>query len=227
MALFALYAHLIGTSLALGIMMFTDLRVLSRVARYRSVIPGPLRLEALAVQVALAILTLSGIALIVIGLESRADYLANPKLQAKLAVVALLMINAVVLHSKVFPFLDHLIPVAQWSARSRLMVVATVSLSNSLWLYAAFLGVARSWSYNVPLHTVFAVAMVCWFVMAALMYALIFIAARNEPTGKKDWVDSMKATLAQSGLGELDEAPIRRQGTRTQPKVERETADMN
>lgn len=96
-------------------------------------------------------------------------YLVNQKLQAKLILVALLTANAFVLHRVVFPILCRAKPVSCWSGRNRLLVSASVSFSNSFWLFCAFLGVASIWDSTVSLAFVVTVALACWVALLAVV----------------------------------------------------------
>ena len=76
-----------------------------------------------------------------------------------------------------------------------LCIAIPVALSNSLWMYCAFLGIARPWNFSVPVAEVLGVAAVLFmFVLAIVVLGLRF-AARDEPRTDPDWVDSMKARL--------------------------------
>src|SRR4029079_10164956 len=88
------------------------------------------------------------------------DYLANPKLQAKLALVVLLTTNAFVLHRLTFPRLARGRRVARWHASDWIAVGIPVGVSNFLWMFVAFLGVARAWNDTMPFGDVMAVAAV-------------------------------------------------------------------
>jgi hypothetical protein len=198
MQLLVLFAHLVGVCLALGMILLTDARLLARVAGYRVVILPPSRFDTRVISVALLLLAASGAALIAYGLAARPDFLANPKLQAKLVLVVALAVNAVVLHRVVFPILERGRPVSRWTSRSCWRVALSVGLSNSLWFYCAFLGIARPWNFTLTFWEVFAVAPLLWAGFALAIRFTLTLAARDEPSGEGDWIDSMKATL--SGL---------------------------
>jgi hypothetical protein len=138
-----IYIHLIATCAAIGTIVITDLRLLAKVLGYRVVIPAPQRFETITISVALAGLYLTGGALIALGVADRVDYLANGKLQGKLILVGLLTANAFVLHHWVFPILQRSRPVSAWTRGNWVTVALAVSLSNSTWFFAAFLGIAR------------------------------------------------------------------------------------
>ena len=198
MQLLVLFVHLVGVCLALGMILLSDARLLARVAGYRVVILPPSRFDTRVITAALLLLTASGVALIAYGMAARPDYLANPKLQVKLVLVLALAVNAVLLHRVVFPILERARPVSRWTSRSRWRVALWVGLSNSLWLYCAFLGIARPWNFTLPFWQVFAVAPLLWVMSALAIRFALTLAARDEPSGEGDWIDSMKATL--SGL---------------------------
>lgn len=191
------FLHLIATCAAIGTIVLTDLRLVARAVGYRVVIPTPERLETRIVSVALIVLYLTGGALIAVHLQETPDYLThNPKLQAKIALVVMLTLNALVLHWGVFPVLSRAKPVSRWKRGDWLLVAASVSLSNSVWFYCAFLGVARAWNGTVPLEFVLLVALAVWLATFALVNALLVLASRDKPTARGDWIDSVKASLS-------------------------------
>jgi hypothetical protein len=190
------FAHLIATCTAIGTIVITDLRLAAKALGYRVVIPPPERFETYLITAALSALYLTGAALVWMGWQAHSDYLANPKLQAKLLLVVVLTLNAIVLHKMVFPVLSRSRPVSRWSRRDWMVVASSVSLSNSLWFFSAFLGIARSWNGTVSLVFVVAVAASMWAIVFALVNVLLTLASRDAPKAKPDWIDSMKASLS-------------------------------
>lgn len=190
------FTHLIATCAAIGTIVITDLRLIARAMGYRVVIPPPERFETRIVAVALSLLYLSGGAIIAMGLQNDPAYLDNPKLQAKLALVAVLTLNAFLLHRLVFPILGRSQPVSHWSRFDWLVVAASVSLSNSVWFYCAFLGVARVWNDTVSMAFVLTVALTAWAMVFFITNALLLVASRDQPKSRPDWIDSMKASLS-------------------------------
>jgi hypothetical protein len=55
---------------------------------------------------------------------------------------------------------------AAWSTSDRLSNAMPVALSNSLWMFCAFLGIARPWNFSMPLFSVLG--------MAAGVFAAVF-----------------------------------------------------
>ena len=190
------YAHLLATCAAIGTIVITDLRLMAKALGYRVVIPKPERFETYVITLALAVLYLTGAVIVYLGLQADPEYLANQKLQAKLVLVGLLTLNAVVLHKAVFPVLGRSRPVSRWSRKDWLTVSISVSLSNSIWLFCSFLGIARVWNGTVSLGFVLTVAAVGWLVVFLLVNALLKLASRDEPKAQPDWIDSMKASLS-------------------------------
>lgn len=190
------YVHLIATCAAIGTIVITDLRLLATMTGYRVVIPRPQRFETIMISVALVLLYLTGGALVWMGLDDNPLYLANGKLLAKLILVLLLTVNAAFLHLRVFPVLNRAQPVSQWRRLDWALVASSVSVSNSVWFFCAFLGVARAWNNTVSIGFVLLVAVLVWVVFFGLINGVLVMAARDEPKSKRDWIDSIKGRLS-------------------------------
>jgi len=194
--LLVVYAHLLGTCLALGMMAMADLRQLGRVFGYWVVIPPPPPFELRVITGALVLLVVTGAALLVLGQQENPNYLmGNEKLQGKIMLVGLLCLNAFVLHFAVFRHLSMLEPVAKWTSRQLNGVSLAVGLSNSLWLYCAFLGIARSWNQGVPIQTVLLIALALFVTMSLAVRGVLHIAGCNEPDERHDWVCRLSRSL--------------------------------
>ncbi len=200
--------HLLGTCLALGPMLMIDLRLLSRVTGYGVVISPPTPFETRVITCALALLLLTGAMLVIQGLHESPNYLiGNPKLQGKILLVGLLCANALVLHFDVFRHLSKLRPVAQWSRFERNTAVVSVGLSNSMWMYCAFLGIARPWNYVVPFWMILLVALGVFVLAAFAVRLTLALAARDEPDGRGDWIDAFKRFINQPASSDPQFAP--------------------
>jgi hypothetical protein len=168
--LLVLYLHLLATCSAVGALLATDLQLLGRLRGTTTLrLAPPNAFVARLVGASLIVLCVTGALLIAAGLQQRADYLANPKLQAKLALVAVLVLNGAVLHRHTFPWLARGKRLRPWAAGVALGVALPLATSHALWLYAAFLGVARPWNFSIPAGRVLA--------LGALLVALGWIAA--------------------------------------------------
>lgn len=170
--LFILYSHLLATCTALGVIIATDLQLLGKLTRPGLRIESPGKYVERLIMASLAVLYVTGGFLIWLGLQERPDYLLNPKLIGKLVLVGVLTANAVVLHHLVFPRLPNMKNLADWSAQDRLSIAMPVALSNSLWMFCAFLGIARPWNFSMPLFSVLGIAA---GVFAALLGGMVLM----------------------------------------------------
>lgn len=143
------FVHLLAMAVAVGKMLEFDRRFL----RSAHLPPSrALRLQLLATQrtmtLALAVLWLSGAALVGLAWQQSPAAVLNEKLWVKLLTVCCLTVNGVLMHRFAFPKLAGpqaflALPTVQLWALTLFAVVSSVS-----WLYAAFLGIARSWNYS-------------------------------------------------------------------------------
>ncbi len=194
--LLLLFAHLLGTSLALGAIVATDIRLLRRLAddRVRLAPPNPYVMRLITI--ALVVLYMTGGAMIALGLLDDPAYLSgNPKLQAKLILIALLSINALVLHRYTFPGLARGRRVARWKIRDFMRVALPVALSNCLWMYCAFLGIARPWNRTVSFGFVLGTALWLFALTLAVVTTLLVIAAQDRTDAEPGWIDALKRQL--------------------------------
>lgn len=177
LSMLLVFAHLLAASTALGAIVATDLRLLSKLAQDRTRIAPPNEFVARIVVVALVVLYATGAAIVWQGALARTDYLANPKLQAKLVLVVLLTINAFILHRVTFPRLGRGRRVARWHASDWIAIGIPVGVSNFLWMFVAFLGVARAWNDTLPFADVMAIAAVAYGVAQGAVFAILAVAA--------------------------------------------------
>ncbi len=84
---------------------------------------------------------------------------------------------------------------ARWKLRDFVRVALPVALSNCLWMYCAFLGIARPWSYRVSMGFVLDTAL--WLFMATLagVTTLLVIAAQDRTEAEPGWIDALKRQL--------------------------------
>jgi len=106
-----------------------------------------------------------------------------------------LTLNAFILHFRTFPILALSLPVSEWSRRQWLTVAGSVSLSNSLWFFCAFLGVARPWNFQVSGWFVLGTAAGVWACVFLVTHLVLRLGSRDAPRQQPDWVDSTIATL--------------------------------
>jgi len=189
------FAHFLAAALALGAIVATDLRLLSKLAQDRVRIAPPNAFVSRIVVVSLVVLCATGAAI----LAARPAGLANPKLHAKLLLVALLVVNAVVLQRVTFPRLAQGRRVARWGTSDWLAVAVPVAASNALWLFVALLGVAHEWNDVVPFGEIVAAAALTYFVVQAGVCGILVIAATPIDPERRRWSDVVRRALASIG----------------------------
>ena len=227
------FAHLLAASMALGAIVATDLRLLSKLSQDRLRIAPPNEFVARIVMVALLLLYVTGGALVWQGSFERADYLSNPKLQAKVLLVILLTLNAFVLHRLTFPRLARGRRVARWHAADWILVAVPVAMSNFLWMFVAFLGVARPWNYGMPLRDILEIAAALYIVSQVGVIAILGMAGRNVEPDRKGVGDVLRRSLASLGSLGKPIVPAERSSSRRRSRPRRsgdtvvgETASM-
>jgi hypothetical protein len=211
------FGHLLAASMALGAIVATDLRMLSKLAHDKVRIPPPNEFVARLVTIALGLLYVTGAGIVAIGSLGQPDYFLNPKLQGKLLLVALLTINAFVLHRLTFPRLARGRSVGRWRPLDWVVVVLPISLSNCLWLFCAFLGIARPWNHAMSLTDLFGVAATLYGLTVVVVTLVLAAASRKPRPGRLgDAIVALKRSLASVGnLGrEADRAPKARASSR-------------
>ena len=209
------FGHLLAASMALGAIVATDLRLLSKLSQDKVRIAPPNPFVARIVMLALLLLYVTGGAIVIQGLADRSDYLDNPKLQAKIALVVLLTLNAFVLHKVTFPRLARGRRVPRWNVIDWIVVAVPVALSNSLWLFCAFLGIARPWNYVVPLRDVLEIAATLYLLVQLGVITILAMAGRNPQPDHTGWADRLARSLAAVGsLGRAEFVDTTRSSSR-------------
>ncbi|AYC32823.1 hypothetical protein D3880_10735 [Pseudomonas cavernae] len=148
------YAHLIACCVAIGMVIVSDSAMIKRLITGDTSQQDPHHLVQLknTVLIALAALWITG--LMIIGLDASIkgeEYFLNPKLQAKILIVALLTINGFLLHHVVMPAMTKAGCILKLEANARTLAVFAGTVSGVSWLYAAMLGVGRplAWKYSL------------------------------------------------------------------------------
>jgi hypothetical protein len=194
--LIILFVHLLATCLALGTIMATDIRLLGRLAEARVRMAPPHPFVMRLISLALVVLCVTGACLVWLGWNADPTYLNNPKLHGKLLLVLLLSLNALVLHRITFPGLARARRVARWKWRDFMRVAVPVALSNALWMYCAFLGIARPWNHTVTLEFVLTTGAAVFGLALAGVCALLAIAAQDRTGREPGRIDAMKRQMA-------------------------------
>lgn len=192
MKLAIVFIHLLATCMVLGIIMVADFRFFRKISNYKLILPAPSIFERQLVASCLMVLWITGLTLIILGQLENPQYLNNQKLQAKIALVCLITLNAAILHLGVFPFLEKQVPLYKWKTSKLGLTCCSVGLSNSMWMYCAFLGIARPWNFTIQREYVWAIAFILWVSLAITIQFTLTVAARNRPVHRMDWLDKIK-----------------------------------
>lgn len=149
------YVHLIACCVALGLVIVSDLAMVRDLFRGSGPQSHSRQMEQLQsiVVKALAVLWLTGAAICALDASTKGglQYFTNPKLQAKILMVAILTINGVALHHTVLPWVKRAGSVLHLSFAQTVFALLAGTVSGVSWLYAALLGVGRplSWKYSL------------------------------------------------------------------------------
>jgi hypothetical protein len=179
------YIHLIACCVAIGAILISDLGILVRLYQGR-IDKRAANLQYLKRTVSGMLIVLWITGLLLIGYDavgSGWNYtLSNPKLQAKVIVVALLTMNGILLHYRVLPMMSKASSLLKLAAGPRTWAIWAGALSGVSWLYAAFLGVARPLAWKTPLPDLLLPYPVLIILAFAGMWAFTSWAARKTGT---------------------------------------------
>lgn len=149
------YPHLLACCIALGLVLTSDVSMIVKL--FKGETESPQHGEHMhtlqrTVAWALVVLWITGIAIISLDASSKGwSYFLNPKLQAKIGMVALLTLNGGLLHTAVLPMLKRAGSILHLPFGPRLLAVFSGVVSAVSWLYAAGLGIGRplNWKYSL------------------------------------------------------------------------------
>lgn len=146
-----LFVHLIAMAVAVGKILEFDVRFLlnARAPMTREGIES-LKFTKAVVSGSLAVLWATGSGLILLGSLESPTYLDNEKLWVKVFIVTCLTINGWALHRWAFPVLQGDTAFLYLPKWQMLGLAGLATASSVSWMYASFLGIARSWNHSVP-----------------------------------------------------------------------------
>jgi hypothetical protein len=150
------YLHLIACCVAIGLVLTSDIAMVTQLIKGSAAEKQEAaHLDSLKKTVSLALVALwvTGIAVVWLDVSVKgfAYYFSNPKIQAKLTIVALLTLNGFVLHSAVMPAMEKAGSLLQMPFNQRMLAIFAGAVSAVSWFYAAMLGVGRplAWKYSL------------------------------------------------------------------------------
>lgn len=149
------YTHLIACCVAIGLVLTSDFAMIKQLLKGSDSIhleQAPMETLKRTITLALQMLWFSGVLIVLLDMSVKGlEYLLNPKLQAKVLIVALLTVNGSLLHSVVMPALMRAGSLLQLEPGMRALSIFAGTVSAVSWFYAALLGVGRplAWKYSL------------------------------------------------------------------------------
>jgi hypothetical protein len=178
------YVHLIAACVAVGILLMQDLMLAKTSGKPLS--QGAiqeLQRAARIILLALVVLWISGLTLVLVGYLNDPQYFMNQKILAKFTVVGVLTINGVVLHYFSFPRVVSSHGIIGLGFFEKTFVALSGAVSTVSWLFACYLGIARSWNNTVEFNFVLFVYL--YLLFAACVLGCAFIHSLAVPASAK------------------------------------------
>lgn len=184
-----LYLHLIACCVAIGLVLTSDIAMVKQLFRAdpREKLDSK-HLADLQKTVSLALLALwiTGVGIISLDILLKGmEYLGNPKLQAKIAIVCFLTLNGLVLHNYVLPLMQKAGSLLKLSFNQRMVAIFAGALSGVSWFYAAMLGIGRPLNWKYSLFEILAAYPVLIIGGFASMLLLTAWSQRKENAGRR------------------------------------------
>lgn len=170
--------HLFGIVLGTGAATVADILILRRTifAPIAQSVVEMVQFLSRLVTIGLVIIWVSGIGLALVVWSHNPDFVTNQKFWAKVFIVAVLTANAFAIHAVVLPKLHRLIGerlFLRLDFNEQATFIMSASISGVSWYMPIMLGVAREWSYVVPMGALLLLygffLFVACFVMACLV----------------------------------------------------------
>jgi hypothetical protein len=169
--------HLLGLVMGLGGALLLDATILSRgimrpISEY---LLHQMKILSRIVSAGLAILWVSGFTLIWMNWLVNPEYIENPKLWAKIAIVCVLTLNGVLIHAKIMPYMQKRLGQRMFESepnKQLLLFTLVASVSAISWFTPFILGKASELNFVVPASTILlayvAAVLVTWGGMVVL-----------------------------------------------------------
>ncbi len=149
------FIHLIACCVAVGLVVTSDIAMVKQLfGRDPSARADMQHMRQLQTSVVASLIALwiTGMTVVAIDVSSNGlQYFDNPKIQAKILIVALLTLNGVFLHHAVLPWMQKAGSLLELPMSQTMFAIFSGAVSGVSWLYAVMLGVGRplSWKYSL------------------------------------------------------------------------------
>ncbi len=155
-----LFVHLIACCVAIGMVLTSDIAMVKQLVvadPNNRLDPEHLSQLQKTVSAALWMLWMTGVVLVSLDVYLKGwNYLSNPKLQSKVAIVMLLTLNGFALHKYVLPLMQKAGSLLHLSFSQRVLTLFSGAVSGVSWLYAAMLGIGRPLNFKYSLLEILA-----------------------------------------------------------------------
>lgn len=155
-----LFVHLIACCVAIGMVLTSDIAMVKQLVvadPNNRLDPEHLSQLQKTVSAALWMLWMTGAVLVSLDVYLKGwNYLSNPKLQSKVAIVMLLTLNGFALHKYVLPLMQKAGSLLHLSFSQRVLTLFSGAVSGVSWLYAAMLGIGRPLNFKYSLFEILA-----------------------------------------------------------------------
>jgi hypothetical protein len=178
--------HLLGLVMGLGGALLLDATILSRgimrpISEY---LLHQMKILSRIVSAGLAILWVSGFALIWMNWLVKPEYIENPKLWAKIAIVCVLTLNGILIHAKIMPYMQKRLGQRMFESepnKQLLLFTLVASVSAISWFTPFILGKASELNFVVPATTILlayvSAVLVTWGGMVVLTGGITMLLA--------------------------------------------------
>lgn len=184
------YVHLLATAFALVELLKFDFQILRKLNQPLSLAARKqLRRVRVTISLALAVLWVTGIGLVVSSaLVAPDSTLANEKLWMKVIVVLLLTLNGILVHRVASRWLTPGLVVSDMPPLQQQLLLVMGTVSTVSWLFAAFLGIARTWDNTARIEEL--LALYGALLIAAIVVLNVLLAARPARNASKNAVEA-------------------------------------
>lgn len=177
--------HLLGLVMGLGGAVLLDVTVLTRgvlrpISRYTL---HQVDVLSRVVTLGLALLWMTGAALIWLNYQIKPEYITNPKLWAKILIVSGLTLNGIVIHDRVLPALKQRIGERLFEGMSQKFVAGMTfigAVSFTSWAVPLVLGKASELNYVTPMTNILAAYAAALLVVWLALFAAASSLARMQ-----------------------------------------------